>query len=1201
MDSKQPRSYKSYLELPLNDAVDPAVAQLVRLEDERQRRKVILIASESICPKSVHDAVASTFANLYAEGLPSLRMSLWDADRLMDFDHQLAYHRRYTDRRYYKGCDYINFIETLAQRRCAEAFATKGVKAEDIFVNVQPLSGAAANNAVYMALVSPGETTMGMALDSGGHLTHGSPVNRSGRYHHVAPYTVDPSTGLLNYDLIEQAARKARPKLLIAGYSAYPRTIDWKAFKDIAHDVGAHLLADIAHPAGLVAAGEFPSPVGIADVITFTTHKTMCGPRGAVIMSTDPELGKRLDFAVFPGEQGGPHINAIAGKAVCFGIAKTEAFRLMQRAVKENARVLGETLEAEGVPLAYGGTDCHYVMVDLNRVPTVTGETARGEIVSRLLDMCGITLNKNTKAGDDSAVHPTAIRLGTTWMTQQGWGPDDFRKLARIIARVLKGMHVYHYHGARKPRGRAKVDVMLFEQTKREVEQLLRDTGVLRPEQVVSGYPHYFRIPGQETGEPVPLFQGRPGKGDGVMAIDATDHGVSRVTGERARLFVQGVVSADVWKLRPNQSARAFVLDVDGRVIDDVVVVRETPTEAGEDRYLFIAHKGRHDRVVGQLRYVSDGYTLIDGEDLFRKVDGPVVVEDLSHPAARRLALMALKGKGAIKAMGRLVGQKGLNLGQATEVEVGRARALVNRSTWGGSDGYEVVCGIEDAQAVWEALLATGASPMRGDALEREDDNLLKAPAGMVAPQKPFFIGQGAVCAMLRPESDKKRWAWRDPGLEPRKTCLYEWHKEHTKTIVPFAGWLMPVWYTKISEEHQACRTAGVLFDVSHMGVFEVRGEGAERFLDLVTTPFVPKLHPGESSYGILLGPDGGAIDDLWIYKRAQDTFMVVVNAANAEKDWDWLQAVISKQHVIDATRPWVEIDCDAFELRDLKDPKAGRDQRVDISIQGPVSTKVMLECIQDAQLAKRLRALKRTNLCQGAVAGVDVVIARTGYTGEPVGYELFVHPSDALQLWESLLKAGGPHGLIVAGLGARDSTRTEAGYPLYGHELAGERGINPIQAGYPQFVRFHKPFFVGRSPTLESDFKRTMRLARFRMVKRGIPVVKPGSPVANRQGVVVGHVSSCASLPDGRQVGQALLEDRYTEPGTPLGVLVPPRGKDEPKAVSALRLGDRITLAEEAVILTRFRDPNKPDDAPPEDASARKQADLTKGPAPKG
>ncbi|MCJ2540645.1 MAG: serine hydroxymethyltransferase, partial [Candidatus Thermoplasmatota archaeon] len=436
--------YKDLLDLPLTDELDDFSAELIRLETERQRRKVILIASESLSPKPVRDAVASPFTNLYAEGLPGSRMSRWDVDYLDDYGHQLSYLKRYTDRRYYKGCDYVDFFESLAQRRCAEAFANDNAGPDDIYVIVQPLSGAAANNAVYLATLEPGGAVMGMALDSGGHLSHGSPVNRSGKYHRVFPYTVNRTTGLLDYDQINEQAQEVKPGLIIAGYSAYPRNIDWKAFKEIAEDVGAFLLADIAHPAGLVAAGEFPNPVGIADAITFTTHKTMCGPRGAVIISTEPEIGKMMDLAVFPGEQGGPHENVIAGKAVAFEIAKGEPFKEMQRQVKKNAKVLGEVFEEEGLTLAYGGTDCHYVMVDLDKVPTPTGETPKGEVVSRLLDLAGITLNKNTKAGDDSAVHPTAIRVGTTFMTQQGWGEFEFHRLAVMIADLLKGVHAYH-------------------------------------------------------------------------------------------------------------------------------------------------------------------------------------------------------------------------------------------------------------------------------------------------------------------------------------------------------------------------------------------------------------------------------------------------------------------------------------------------------------------------------------------------------------------------------------------------------------------------------------------------------------------------------------------------------------------------------------------------------------------------------------
>ncbi len=1171
-------TYRDLIDAPLTDELDSFASDLVRLEMERQRRKVILIASESICPRPVLEAVSSTYTNLYAEGLPGLRMVKWDVEHLDDYAHHLSYTRRYTDRRYYKGCDYVNFFESLAQRRCAEAFANDLVGPDDIFVNVQPLSGAAANNAVYLATCEPGDAVMGMALDSGGHLSHGSPVNRSGKYQRVHPYTVDPATGLLNYDLINEQAQEVRPKLIIAGYSAYPRDIDWRAFKEISEDVGAKLLADIAHPAGLVAAGEFPSPVGIADCVTFTTHKTMCGPRGAVVLSTDRDFAKELDLAVFPGEQGGPHENVIAGKAVAFEIAKGEPFKEMQRQVKANARILGEAFEAEGLGLAYGGTDCHYVMLDLNKVPSPTGETPKGEIVSRILDMCGITLNKNTKAGDDSAVHPTAIRIGTTFMTQQGWGEDEFLRLASIISQLLKGIHAFHYHGAFKLRGRGKVDMILFEKSKREVEQLMRDSGILSTEDIVSGYPHYFRIPGRPTGQALPLVQGRTATTEGLMAVDASAHGILRVVGARARQFMQASVTADVWRLKPFQSARTYVLDADGSPIDDVVVVREEQDDRARESFLVLCHRGAHDRVVGWFRYLSESYVITDPDDLSVKVDGPVIVEDLSHPGDRKLVLMALKGKGAVKAISsKLKGGKGLGMGEAAIASWAKASALVNRSTWGGSDGYEVVCGLSDSRAVWEALLAAGGTPVRENAIDAEGSDLKDAPAGMICLEKPYFVGQKAVYEELKPASYKEPWAWRDPGLEPRRSCLYEWHEKHTKNIVPFAGWLMPVWYSRISEEHAAVRTTAGLFDVSHMGVLSVRGPDAERFLDLVTTFYVPLLGPGDASYAYLLGPNGIPIDDIFIYRLAEDNFMVVVNAANAEKDWDWLNAVKERRVVIDDRRPWVEIDARDFQLLDLKDPSNGREQRIDLSLQGPASLDVLLECIVDDEMARALRELERNKLLIGPVAGVSAVVSRTGYTGEEVGFELYVHPDEAPQLWGAILKAGEPHGLRPCGLGARDSTRTEAGFPLYGHELAGDLDLTPLEAGYPQFVRMHKPFFIGRGAQLGREREWDMSIVRFRMLRRGIPVVKPGSRVTNRQGTVVGHVTSCATMADGAQVGQAIVKMRYAEEGTKLHVFVPPRGKGHvPKPLHDLVVGDRTHLADEAVVLSRFMLPGE-------------------------
>jgi glycine cleavage system T protein len=1169
--------YEDLLDMPLTDDLDDFASDLIRLEAERQRRKVILIASESISPRPVREAVASPFTNLYAEGLPGSRMCRWDVDFLDDYGHQLSYLKRYTDRRYYKGCDYVDFFESLAQRRCAEAFANENAKVDDIYVNVQPLSGAAANNAVYLATLDPGDAVMGMALDSGGHLSHGSPVNRSGKYQRVFPYTVDRNTGLLNYDTINEQAQEVKPGLIIAGYSAYPRDIDWKAFKEISEDVGAFLLADIAHPAGLVAAGEFPNPVGIADAVTFTTHKTLCGPRGACIVSTDPEIGNRMDLAVFPGEQGGPHENVIAGKAVAFEIAKGEPFKEMQRTVKKNAKVMGEVFEEEGLSLAYGGTDCHYVMLDLKKVPGPTGETPKGEVVSRLLDLAGITLNKNTKAGDDSAVHPTAIRVGATFMTQQGWGEFEFHRLAVIIANMLKGIHAYHYNGAFKPVGRGKVDMMLFERTKREVETLMRDSGILREGDAVSDYPHYFKIPGEPTGESLPLMQGRAPPANGLLAVDASSHGVIRVVGARARQFIQAAVTADVWRLKELGSTRSYVLDKDGHVLDDVVVIREKVDERARESFMVLTHQKGHDRVLGWFRYLSESYVLVDDGDLHVKVDGPVVVENLSNPKDREAVLMALKGKGATKAIERLRPGRALDMGQADVVDVNGSTVVVNRSTWGGADGFEVVSSPSVTRTVWETLLAAGGSPAKADSIGTETTSLRDAPAGLIETSKPYFVGQRTVYDLLNPGSEKEEWHWEDPGLEPKRSCLYDWHANNTKTIVPFAGWLMPVWYSKISEEHAAVRETAGLFDVSHMGVFGVRGPDAERFLDIVSSFYVPLLGPGDASYSFLLGPNGIPLDDIFIYRLAPEDFMVVVNAANAEKDWDWLQAVKDRRVVIDTQRPWVEIDARDFQLLDLKDPRNGREQRVDISLQGPASLDILQECVVDEKMAQALQMLGRNKLLMGPVAGVNTVVSRTGYTGEEFGYEIYVHPDDAPQLWETILNAGKPYGIRPTGLGARDSTRTEAGFPLYGHELAGDMDLGPRDAGYPQFVRMHKPFFIGRQGQLERAEARNMSVARFRMMKKGIPVVKPGSPVTNRRGQVVGHVTSCATTEDGSQIGMAYVQDRYKEEGTRLHVFVPPRGKGHDlKRIPELKVGDKIHVSDEAQVLSRFMMPGE-------------------------
>ncbi|HPO59695.1 MAG TPA: hypothetical protein PLV53_12690, partial [Anaerolineaceae bacterium] len=310
--------------------VDPAVKELIDLEAERQYRKLILIPSESSAPVSVRESLGSVLQNLYAEGYPDEETRWMKEAEILDYPRTLAHYRRYADPRYYKGVEYADVIEALARRRCAETFATDRISADQIFVNVQPLSGAPANNAVYTALLNPGDTILGMNLLHGGHLTHGSSVNRSGKLFNVIHYNVDPVTEQIDYDRMEELAREHRPKIIIAGYSSYPWVPDWKRYREIADSVGAILLADVSHIAGLIAGKAIPSPVGYAHVITFTTHKTLMGPRGACILTTDAALARKIDRAVFPGEQGGPHVQVFAALATTFMIAQTEKFQKLQ-------------------------------------------------------------------------------------------------------------------------------------------------------------------------------------------------------------------------------------------------------------------------------------------------------------------------------------------------------------------------------------------------------------------------------------------------------------------------------------------------------------------------------------------------------------------------------------------------------------------------------------------------------------------------------------------------------------------------------------------------------------------------------------------------------------------------------------------------------------------------------------------------------
>jgi len=379
---------------------DPELFKALEDESQRQEDHIELIASENYASPRVMEAQGSKLTNKYAEGYPH--------------------------KRYYGGCEYVDVAEDLAIQRARELFGAD-------YANVQPHSGSQANGAVYMALMKPGETVLGMSLDAGGHLTHGAPINFSGRIYHSVQYGLNLETGEIDYEQVERLAKEHKPKMIIAGFSAYSRVIDWQRFRDIADSVGAYLLADMAHVAGMVAAGEYPSPVNIADVTTTTTHKTLRGPRGGLILAKENEaVTKALSSRVFPGSQGGPLMHVIAAKAVAFKEAMEPEFKTYQQQVMKNAKRMADVLQERGYNIVSGGTDSHMFLVDLID-KDVTGKDA-----DAALGRANITVNKNAVPNDPRSPFVTSgLRLGTPAVTTRGFGEDEVAQLAGWIADVI--------------------------------------------------------------------------------------------------------------------------------------------------------------------------------------------------------------------------------------------------------------------------------------------------------------------------------------------------------------------------------------------------------------------------------------------------------------------------------------------------------------------------------------------------------------------------------------------------------------------------------------------------------------------------------------------------------------------------------------------------------------------------------------------
>ena len=1036
--------------------LDPALHQLIEYEAERQYRRLILIPSESSAPLAVREALASAFHNIYAEGYPSGYTRWLTEEEILDYDARLGYYRRYSDPRYYKGVEYADILEALARRRAAELFAANGLTADDLYVNVQALSGGPANNAVYHALVKPGDTVMGMNLIYGGHLSHGSPVNRSGKYYNIVSYTIHPETERIDYEAMRELALQHKPRMIIGGYSSYPWAADWQAYRAIADEVGAYLLADISHVAGLIAAGIYPNPIGIADVVTTTTHKTLCGPRGALIITHRRALSRKLDRAVFPGEQGGPHVNVFAGMALAFKLAKSEQFRKLQEQIVKNCLVLTERLRERGFRIPFGGTNTHLTNLDCKSVTGPGGVALSGDMAARILDLAGIVVNRNTIPGDRSALFPTGIRLGTPWITQRGFTEKETLELADIIADVLQSCTPYLLPGKSKRSTRAKVDFATLRRARERVAVLAERAGIdFQPAN--TGYPHF---PHRET-----------------VPQDVMEWAILHIQGEKAVEFVNFVFSSDAEALQPGQSQATRLHTTAGK-IDGVL------SRAAEGGFLLrVAAKDAYQAGLW-LRDLSDGYIAFDPDSLYRKIPGPVSVQNA---------------------------------------------------------GY----GIGFSKKVPEPT-------QKGSPL---------------SPLKPYYIGIDTTPGgAALPD-----FVWQPPASTAlRKTPLHQTHIDMGAKMVPFGGWDMPVWYTSVKEEHLAVREAAGLFDVAHMGVYQAEGPEACAFLDSVCANDIAALKVGQSCYTHFLDPDANVIDDLLVYRRGPEKYLIVVNASNDDKDWAWLNAVRAGQVKVDNQRPWARAYGRNVVLRNLRDPQAGADMRVDLALQGPRSLDILLALDASDETRKRISKLARTRLCEATLNGIELVVSRTGYTGEKMGYELFVHPDKLVELWNALLEAGQPMGLKPCGLGARDSLRTEAGLPLYGHEMGGELNLGVGEAGFGSYVKLYKPWFIGREAFMAREKNRTREIAMFTFEEPRVRMAHLGDPVLDKRGRTIGVVTSCAIDSQGYLSGQAYLDKKYTAVDTPILIFQgAPKSTGKPPA--ELRPGDRVTVPTPARVVRRF------------------------------
>ncbi len=748
-------------------------------------------------------------------------------------------------------------------------------------------------------------------------------------------------------------------------------------------------------------------------------------------------------------------MNTVAALAVALKLATRPQFRLLQEQTVRNAMHLAVRLSKIGLRVVHGGTNTHMLTIDLKPLTGVGGISLSGDIAARLLDLVGITCNRNTIPGDTSALHPSGIRLGTPWITQRGFKEPEIDRLATVIYNVLTGAKPFGYLGADgKVDARAKISFETLMTARREVAALCDEAGL------------DYHLPA------VGLRMPDKGQSHNFLGTQHATVAAVDIHGEEAGHFLNTATTGDIPALAARQVESARILNPDGSTLADCMIER---LEADHYRVYFM-DTAQGAAAAVWLEALSDGFVIHDNNDIYGKIPGPVVVHALP-----------------------------------------------------------------------EAELGTMT---------------MKMPTAVV---KPYFVGARGAHYDAPQGAALPTFTWKEPEGALKRTPLFDIHKDLGAKIVPFAGYEMPVWYTGVSQEHAAVRTAAGLFDVTHMGVWEVSGKGAEEFLNTVTTNDVTALTPGAAHYSYFLGVNGVPLDDLYIYMLDVDRYMLVVNASNNDQDWAWVNALREGTVMIDPARPDARIlrDPKTVTLRDLRDPASGADRRVDIALQGPKAQEILLSLEGSEADKKKIKALGWSTVTRAALGGMDMIVSRTGYTGERTAYELFPHPDQAAKLFMALVMAGA----TPCGLASRDSTRIEAGLPLYGHELGTEREFTPGDAGFGGYVKLWKPFFVGKAAYIAREAERSAVVTRFRMDNKGVRTPQPGTALLDKRGRVVGIVTSCSIDTEGYQCGQAYLKKDAAVEGTALLVLTG-GGK---ASGDGLKIGDKVAIPDAATVLSHF------------------------------